>query len=243
MKRVNTRYRERFANGGLKKELDRLENSIGLYMLVADYKEISHEESRTFRLLGAEDIIKDYKQIIRYTKKQIKNTDNINELLNYKCILEQLERELEKKVNKSRGGYKADKTKKTPVVKVSDWIELDCHPFSVNYQYTYAYGRKVRTDAYNSWIINFPKEQVTPRWKMQQLYDIKVSKPFTLEIEVIQRQEADIDNGIKSFIDRLVDIWNLKDDNHIQGVTIKRIGVCEDYSEGLIRFRIKQEVI
>ena len=44
----NTRYRERFANGGLKKELDRLENSIGLYMLVADYKEISHEESRIF---------------------------------------------------------------------------------------------------------------------------------------------------------------------------------------------------
>ena len=78
---------------------------------------------------------------------------------------------------------------------------------------------------------------------MQQQYDIKVSKPFTLEIEVIQKQEADIDNGIKSFIDRLVDIWNLKDDNHIQGVTIKRIGVCEDYSEGLIRFRIKQEVI
>lgn len=239
----NTRYRSRFANGGLKKELDRLENSIGLYMLVAEYKDISHEESRIFRLINCDTVIKDYKQIIRYTKKKIKNEDNINELLNYKCILEQLEKELEKKINKSKGGYKAQVTKEAPIVKVSDWIEIDVHTFSVNYQYTYAYGRRVRTDAYNSWIINFPKEQVPHRWKMQQLYDIKVNKPFMIEMEVIQRAESDIDNGIKSFIDRLVDIWNLKDDNHIQGVTIKRIGVCEDYSEGLIRFRIKQEVI
>ncbi len=243
MKRVNTRYRMMFADGGLKKELDKLKNSSELYMLVAQYKEISHEESRIFRLLGAEDIIKDYKQIIRYTKKQIKNTDNINELLNYKCILEQLEKELEKKINKSRGGYKADKTKKSPVFRESDWIELDCHTFSVNYQYEYKSGRKVRTVAYNNWINNFPRVQVTPRWKMYQLYGIKVNRPFMIEMEVVQKAETDVDNGIKSFLDMLVDIWNLEDDNHIVGVNIKKIGTCGDYSQGKIRFRLIQEVM
>lgn len=236
-----TRYRTRFANGGLKKELDILEDSVGLYMLVAEYKEISHEESRIFRLLGAEDIIKDYKQIIRYTKKQIKNTDNINELLNYKCILEQLERELEKKINKSAGGYKADKTKKEPVVKVSDWIELDIHGFSVNSMYDVKFGKTVRSDAYNKWLYFFPVNKVPKYWDFIMDYDIDLHRPISIEMEFICKDCFDVDNLTKSFIDALFNTcWHLNDDNCVHETICRKIGTCEDYENGLIRFRIKQ---
>ena len=148
-----------------------------------------------------------------------------------------------KKVNKSKGGYKADKTKKSPTFRESDWIELDCHTFSVNYHYHYVGGRKVRTEQYNNWINNFPRRQVTPKWKLYQNYGIRVSKPFVIEMEVVQKAESDIDNGIKSFLDMLVDVWDLKDDNHIVGVNIRRIGTCDSFKEGKIRFRLIQEVI
>ena len=73
-----TRYRVRFANGGLKKELDKCKNSCELYMLLVDYLEISHEESRIFRLINADVIIKDLKQDIEETiEKSIEVTPNM----------------------------------------------------------------------------------------------------------------------------------------------------------------------
>ena len=111
-----TRYRERFANGGLKKELDRLNSSCELYMLVAQYLEISHEESRIFRLINADVVIKDLKTIVRYIKRQLKKDISVNEMLNYRVILDNVEHELAKKQRKSKGGYKADETKKQETI-------------------------------------------------------------------------------------------------------------------------------
>lgn len=237
-----TRYRVRFSNGGLKKELDKCKNSCELYMLLVDYLEISHEESRIFRLINADVVIKDLKQIKRYINKMLKKDISVNEILNYKAILEQLDKELIKKQRKSKGGYKADKTKKEPIVEEvvwSDWCEIDYHTFSVNFQYSYVYGKKVRSLAYQEWIENFPRRQVPNKFKIHQEYGIRVDRPLEIEIQVIQKANVDVDNGIKSFIDMLVEIWSLPSDNHIQSIGIKRIGVAESYEEGLIRFRVR----
>lgn len=228
-----TRYRTRFANGGLKRELDKCGNSVGLYMLVAEYKEISHEESRVFRLLGAEQIIKDYKQIIRYVRKRIKNEDNINELLNYKCILEQLEKELEKKVNKSNGGYKADKTKKEPVKMKSKWYELPIHGFSCNYMYSVRNGRMVKSEAYNRWIDHFPWMLTPDEYDLLE-QGVDIEKPVGIEMEFIAKAEFDCDNFSKSFIDTM---FGDVDDNIVHETVCRRIGTCDYYNDGMIRFR------
>lgn len=239
-----TRYRERFANGGLKKELDRLNSSCELYMLVAQYLEISHEESRIFRLINADVVIKDLKTIVRYIKRQLKKDISVNEMLNYRVILDNVEHELAKKQRKSKGGYKADETKKQETIveeKWSDWVELDVHGFSVNYQYEYKFGKKVRSDAYNRWIYTFPTSQVPNKWDYTVKHGIRLDRPICIEMEFVAMAQFDVDNFSKSLIDVLFgNCWRMNDDNSVHMTICKRVGTCESYSDGLIRFRIKQ---
>ena len=237
-----TEYRMNFANGKLTKKLKECSNSVEMYMLYIEWKRVAHQESRVFRLINCDTVIKDLNTFIRYYKKAIKNSNDIIETANLMVTLQEIEIYKTKKVNKSRGGHQADKTKKEPIVEEvvwSDWCEIDYHTFSVNFQYSYVYGKKVRSLAYQEWIENFPRRQVPNKFKIHQEYGIRVDRPLEIEIQVIQKINVDVDNGIKSFIDMLVEIWSLPSDNHIQSIGIKRIGVAESYEEGLIRFRVR----
>ena len=237
-----TRYRVRFANGGLKKELDKCKNSCELYMLLVDYLEISHEESRIFRLINCDTVIKDLKQIKRYINKMLKKDISVNEILNYKAILEQLDKELAKKVNKSRGGYKADETKKKePIVEEvwSDWCEIPMHGFSINCMYTTMFGRQIRSDAYNRWLYQFRHMDIPNIWDYAMKYDIKLRKPLAIEMEFICMEKFDVDNFTKSLIDALFNKWGIKSDNNVHETICRKIGTCEDYEQGLIRFRVR----
>ena len=236
-----TRYRVRFSNGGLKKELDKCKNSCELYMLLVDYLEISHEESRIFRLINADVIIKDLKQIKRYINKMLKKDISVNEILNYKAILEQLDKELIKKQRKSKGGYKADKTKKEPIVEEvwSDWCEIPMHGFSINCMYTTMFGRQIRSDAYNRWLYQFRHMDIPNVWDYAMKYDIKLRKPLAIEMEFICLDKFDVDNFTKSLIDALFNKWGIKSDNNVHETICRKIGTCEDYEQGLIRFRVR----
>lgn len=237
-----TEYRMNFANGKLTKKLKECSNSVEMYMLYIEWKRVAHQESRVFRLINCDTVIKDLNTFIRYYKKAIKNSNDIVETANLMVTLQEIEKYKTKKVNKSRGGHQADETKKKEIVEEvvwSNWCEIDYHTFSVNFQYSYVYGKKVRSLAYQEWIENFPRRQVPNKFKIHQEYGIRVDRPLEIEIEVIQKANVDVDNGIKSFIDMLVEIWSLPSDNHIQSIGIKRIGVAESYEEGLIRFRVR----
>lgn len=236
-----TRYRMRFADGGLKRELDNCKCSCDVYVLVADYIEISHEESRVFRLINADVVIKDLRTIKRYINKVLKQDISINEMLNYKVILEQVERELTKKLNKSKGGHKADKTKKEPIVeeKWSEWTEIPMHGFSINSQYTVMCNRQVRTNAYQQWLYEFRHMDIPNKWDYKMKYDIRLDRPLAIEMEFICMDKFDVDNFSKSLIDALFSKWNIDNDNNVHQTICTKIGTCENYANALIRFRVR----
>ena len=236
-----TRYRLRFANGGLKRELDNCKCSCDVYVLFADYLEISHEESRIFRLINADVIIKDLRTIKRYINKVLKQDISINEMLNYKVILEQVERELTKKLNKSKGGHKADKTKKEPIVNEvwSNWCEIPMHGFSINSMYTTMFNRQIRSDAYNKWLYDFKHMDIPNKYDYVMKYGIRLDKPLAIEMEFICMEKFDVDNFTKSLIDALFSKWSIKSDNNVLETVCRRIGVCENYENAMIRFRVR----
>ena len=67
---------------------------------------------------------------------------------------------------------------------------------------------------------------------------IDLTSPIGIEIRVVQKEQCDVDNGLKSILDRLVDIWGLPDDNHVAYASMEKIGICEDYKDGKIMFRV-----
>lgn len=237
-----TRYRENYEGNKLNRKLNECKNSIQLYSLFIDYKEVSHEESRTFRLINADTVISDLGKIIRRYNKLLKGTDiPVMEYLNLQLGKQEVEEYRAKKKRKSNGGHKADNTKKNPIVeeKWSDWCMLPIHVMSINYQYQYSNGKKIRSKAYQTWLNNFPRWRVPNKFELAMKNNVRIDKPFAIEVEVIQIESMDVDNGVKSLIDALVDTWGLKSDNHVQSVSIRRIGICEDFDGGMIRFRVK----
>lgn len=237
-----TVYRNRFANGGLKKELDKCKNSCDMWCLWNEWKVIAHQESREFRLINADTVIKDINVFIRAYKKAIKNSNNIVEVANLMLGLQEIEKYKEKKQRKSKGGYKADETKKKePIVEEvwSEWCEIPMHGFSVNCQYVTMFNRQVRSDSYNRWLYEFRHMDIPNKWDYKMKYDIRLDKPLAIEMEFICMDKFDVDNFSKSLIDALFSKWGIKSDNNVEETICRRIGTCEDYNNGLIRFRVR----
>ena len=237
-----TEYRMNFANGKLTKKLKECSNSVEMYMLYIEWKRVAHQESRVFRLINCDTVIKDLNTFIRYYKKAIKNSNDIVETANLMVTLQEIEKYKTKKVNKSRGGHQADETKKKePIVEEvwSDWCEIPMHGFSINCMYTTMFGRQIRSDAYNRWLYQFRHMDIPNVWDYAMKYDIKLRKPLAIEMEFICIEKFDVDNFTKSLIDALFNKWGIKSDNNVHETICRKIGTCEDYEQGLIRFRVR----
>ena len=242
-----TEYRVKYSDGKLNKKCKECDSAIELWMLWLDWKRVAHEESRTFRLINADTVIKDINTFIRHYKKAMQNTTDMTEMALLLTGLSAIEKEKIKKNNKRKGGFKAQETKEEVAKeevseeKVSDWIEIMYSPFSVNYMYNYRFGKKVRSNSYEKWIMNFPRRSVPTVWDFAMTWGIRVNKKIALDIEVITTEGMDVDNCIKSFQDILFNnCWRINDDNNVNEINIKRVGVVDNYRDCKIRFRVRQ---
>ena len=249
-----TDYRERYSDGKLKQVLNECTNSIELWGVYTDWKRCSHQESREYRLINADTVLKDINIFIRHYKKLMKETDDMIELANLLMGLSLIAKEKTKKQNKRKGGFKTKETKDKKFEEsidcelgldevdskpMSDWIELSIHPMSVNYMYQYIGGKRVRSSVYENWKRNFPYNDIPTKYELHEKYGIELWKPLGLDVDVVTVPNMDLDNCLKSFIDTLfTDCWGLDDDNGVAKIDIMRVGTCDDYSEGVIKFRI-----
>lgn len=238
-----TSYRELYASPKLKKLLDSQDSAINLWVIYCDWKKTAHEESRINRNINADTVIKDLNIFIKRYKKAIKETSDMVEMSGLMIQLAEIERELVKKRNKRAGGFKADKAKKEPMTKekTTDWYTLHCSPFSVNFMYEFRYGKKVRSQSYEKWRNNIDWYDVDSMIEIWNKYSIDVREKVALDIEFITVSGMDTDNIVKSFQDSLFqDFFRLPEDNNVVELNVKRIGTCETYDQGIIRFRIRE---
>jgi hypothetical protein len=250
-----TPYRLKYSDGKLKQVLNECKNSIELWSTYSDWKKCSHQESREYRLINADTVLKDINIFIRHYKKVMKETDDMVELANLLMSLSLIEKEKTKKQNKRKGGFKTKETKDKKFEEsidnelglnesldnkpTSDWITLNIHPISTNYLYQYVGGKRTRSSIYETWKRNFPYSQVPTKYELHDKYGIKMWESLGLDIDVVMIDNMDLDNTLKGFIDTLfVDCLGLESDNGIEKIDIMRVGTCDDYSQGMIRFRI-----
>ena len=247
----NTFYREAFAGRKLNKILDEyLDEAFGastLRNLYIDFIAIAEAE-RNARLLNNSDIVKQLNKFIDVIEKKVDINTDILDVIAYKDLLFKIKDKIGSLERQGRGGTQASRTRKTnklpPVPKkddtvYSDWVELNYHPFSVNYQYDYIDGRKIRSRAYQNWLGGFPVAFCPDEIDLL-MQGVDVHKPVGISIEVICMPQFDCDNFTKSLIDviysRVFSEEGLND-NLVWESRIKKIGECKDYSEGVIRYR------
>ena len=243
----NTEYREIFAGRKLNKILDECEGAVQIrdwYNLFI----VTAEKERNSRLLNNSDIIKQLNKFVDLIEERTDINTDILDIIVYKELLFRIKDKIGKLERQGNGGTKASKTRKTnklaPVVKkddtvYSDWVELNYHTFSVNYQYDYIDGRKIRSRAYQNWLGGFPTAFCPDEIDLL-MEGVDVHKPVGISIEVICMPQFDCDNFTKSLIDviysRVFSEEGLND-NLVWESRIKKIGECKDYSEGVIRYR------
>ena len=243
----NTEYREIFAGRKLNKILDECEGAVQ----IRDWYNFfiaTAEKERDARLLNNSDIVKQLNKFVDLIEEKTDINTDILDIIIYKELLFRIKDKIGSLERQGRGGTQASKTRKTnklaPVVKkddtvYSDWVELNYHPFSVNYQYDYIDGRKIRSRAYQNWLGGFPTAFCPDEIDLL-MEGVDVHKPVGISIEVICMPQFDCDNFTKSLIDviysRVFSEEGLND-NLVWESRIKKIGECKDYSEGVIRYR------
>ena len=154
-----TEFRSKYADGKLKEKLDDVSSAIMLYALYQDYVRVSHQESREYRLIDADVIIRDLGLFVKKYKAMIKQTDDMIEMSALMLGLVEVEKYRQKKQNKRKGGFKTKETKDRKLKEMlesgTDFFELPIHGFSVNFMYNQVGGKKIRSNAYNNWIGKF----------------------------------------------------------------------------------------
>lgn len=239
----NTFYREAFAGRKLNKILDEyLDEAFGastLRNLYIDFIAIAEAE-RNARLLNNSDIVKQLNKFIDVIEKKVDINTDILDVIAYKDLLFKIKDKIGSLERQGRGGTQASRTRKTNKEKrtYSDWIVIPVHGFSVNYMYTVGNnGKMVRSNAYNNWRKNFPHELVPTDMELWQEYGIYMDSDLGLEMEFIAKEEFDVDNFSKALIDVLWQNFG-NDDNNVIETKCTRIGTCDSYDKGLIRFRV-----
>lgn len=232
-----TLYRKYFEGGKINKAIKNCTTPSELSELWAEFITIARQE-RNARLLNNIDIVRQCEKFIKEIEGKIDYRTDMLDIISYKDLLLKIERERGSLYRQGMGGIKSAKTKEAkPKGKYSDWVTLNAHTYSVNSMYDYKYGRPMRSVGYRTWIANFPTWQV-PTSTEYSYQGINLSAPLGIELQVIQKEECDVDNGLKSILDRLVAIWGLPNDNHIAYASICKIGTCQRYEDGEIRFRV-----
>lgn len=237
--RKTTEYREVFAGKKLGKQIEKCNNAYELNNLWEQYISTAELE-RNARLINNDEIVEG---CILFMKK-IDSVCDFNLDTAQFTVYKELRNKVEiKKLNlliQGRGGKKASISRRVNKEKrnYSDWIVIPVHGFSINYMYTVGNnGKMVRSNAYNNWRKNFPHELVPTDMELWQEYGIYMDSDLGLEMEFIAKEEFDVDNFSKALIDVLWQNFG-NDDNNVIETKCTRIGTCDSYDKGLIRFRV-----
>ena len=234
----DTYYRQYFEGRKLNKLLYEAKNAHELTTLYDDFIEKAEHE-RKARLLNNSDIIKQLAKFINLIEdKGLIDTD-ILEIISYKDLYYKIKDKIYKLEKKGNGGLAAASSRKENANKVtySDWIELPIHGFSTNFLYSISKNNKmVRSEAYATWREKFPHELI-PSFSSFLAMGIDIEKPLGIEAQFVAKEKFDVDNFSKSLIDAIFENFG-DDDNQVQETKCTRIGTCDSYNEGLIRFRL-----
>ena len=237
-KTKETYYRKYFEGKKLNEQLNKSINSIELSNLYDDFIENAKKE-RKARLLNNIDIIKQLDKFISLIEDRVSVDTDILDIISYKDLYYKIKNkqwELEKKAN---GGNKTAATKrdKANATKYSEWIEIPLHGFSINFLYSVGKnGRMVRSEAYATWRNKFPHELIPEAEELLEA-GIDVYAPIGIEAQFICKDKFDVDNFSKSLIDAIYENYG-DDDNNVCETKCTRIGTCEDYKDGMIRYRM-----
>ena len=237
--RKTTEYREVFAGKKLGKQIEKCNNAYELNNLWEQYISTAELE-RNARLINNDEIVEG---CILFMKK-IDSVCDFNldtaQFTTYKELRNKVEIKKLNLLIQGRGGKKASISRRVNKEKrnYSDWIVIPVHGFSVNYMYSVGNnGKMVRSNAYNNWRKNFPHELVPTDMELWQEYGIYMDSDLGLEMEFIAKEEFDVDNFSKALIDVLWQNFG-NDDNNVIETKCTRIGTCDSYDKGLIRFRV-----
>ena len=234
----NTYYRETFAGKRLGEHLRKNNNAIELSNLYELFISTAEEE-RNNRLLNNSDIVKQLLKFINVIENKVTVDTDIVDIIMYKDLYFKIKDKIRSLENQGKGGVRASATRKANKEKAvySDWIELPIHGFSVNFMYSVGKrGRMVRSEAYATWREKFPHELIPSSLTLWSM-GVDLEKPIGIEAQFIAKEKFDVDNFSKSLIDAIFENYG-DDDNNVIESKCTRIGTCESYSDGLIRFRL-----
>ena len=234
----NTYYRETFAGKRLGEHLRKNNNAIELSNLYELFISTAEEE-RNNRLLNNSDIVKQLVKFINVIENKVTVDTDIVDIIMYKDLYFKIKDKIRSLENQGKGGVRASATRKANKEKTiySDWIELPIHGFSTNFLYTVGKrGKMVRSEAYATWREKFPHELIPSSLTLWSM-GVDIDKPLGIEAQFVAKEKFDVDNFSKSLIDAIFENFG-DDDNLVQETKCTRIGTCEHYNEGLIRFRL-----
>ena len=234
----NTYYRETFAGKRLSEHLRKNNNAIELSNLYELFISTAEEE-RNNRLLNNSDIVKQLVKFINVIENKVTVDTDIVDIIMYKDLYFKIKDKIRSLENQGKGGVRASATRKANKNKAvySDWIELPIHGFSTNFLYSVGkHGKMVRSEAYATWREKFPHELIPSSLTLWSM-GVDIDKPLGIEAQFVAKEKFDVDNFSKSLIDAIFENYG-DDDNLVQETKCTRIGTCEHYSEGLIRFRL-----
>ena len=210
-------------------ELKRLYES---YIIVA-------ENERDARLINNSNITSQLVKFVNVIENKVTVDTDIVDIIAYKDLYFKIKDKIRSLENQGKGGVRASATRKANKNKAvySDWIELPIHGFSVNFMYSVGKrGRMVRSEAYATWRDKFPHELIPSSLSLWSM-GVDLEKPIGIEAQFIAKEKFDVDNFSKSLIDAIWENYG-DDDNQVVETKCTRIGTCDNYSEGLIRFRL-----
>ena len=234
----NTIYREHFAGKKLNEKLNKVDTATGIKNIYETYI-YEAENERNNRLLNNSDIVKQLLKFINVIENKVTVDTDIVDIIMYKDLYFKIKDKINKLENQGKGGVRASATRKANKEKAvySDWIELPIHGFSTNFLYSVGKrGKMVRSEAYATWREKFPHELIPSSLSLWAM-GVDIEKPLGIEAQFVAKEKFDVDNFSKSLIDAIFENFG-DDDNCVQETKCTRIGTCEHYSEGLIRFRL-----
>lgn len=234
----NTIYRMHYAGRKLNDFIDKIDTAQELSFLYSEFIREAENE-RNNRLLNNEDIAKQLLKFINVIENKVTVDTDIVDIITYKELYFKIKDKINKLNVQGNGGKRASTTRKANKEKAvySDWIELPIHGFSVNFMYSVGKrGRMVRSEAYATWRDKFPHELIPSSLSLWSM-GVDLDKPIGIEAQFIAKEKFDVDNFSKSLIDAIWENYG-DDDNKVVETKCTRIGTCDNYSEGLIRFRL-----
>ena len=198
----------------------------------------------------------DYKQLVRNTileKIRAIVVEGKGKGLLYNTVAltinDRLQEERKKTVNRSVGQVISHKDKKISELQEryelkypEKVVTINFHPFSNNYMYRDTpYGKK-RTEAYDRWIANFPKEEAMTKEYWEEL-GVDFTKPIEITYcYIVKKKYEDGSNFDKAFFDMLFNRIYKVDDKIVKKWRGESLNIANSYEEGEIQFYLRNVI-